>query len=314
MKETIQIQSREQWLAERAKDITSTEVSALFGLSPYMTEFELFHQKRDGVIVTLEETERLKWGQRLESAIAHGAAEDMGWQIAKMDVYVRDQVARMGSSFDFEILSSSDGPGILEVKNVDRLAYRQNWLDDGHGNIEAPEHIELQVQHQMAVTGRAWCAIVVLVGGNEQKIVLRNRDDGIGAKLRDKTIAFWQRVQSGQAPAPDYDRDAEHIIRRSVFANEGEELQADADLGELIRLYQFAARECADLEKIKKARKAEILDRIGTSSRVFTDFGTLTCGQVKESSAITITPEMVGQTIGGREGYRLFRFTPKKES
>lgn len=312
MRETIKIESREQWLAERAKDVTSTEVSALFGLSPYLTEFELFHQKRDGVIVTLEETERLKWGQRLESAIAHGAAENMGWQIAKMDVYVRDQAARMGSSFDFEILSSSEGPGILEVKNVDRLAYRQNWLDDGQGNIEAPEHIELQVQHQMAVTGRAWCAIVVLVGGNEQKIVLRNRDDGIGASLRDKVIAFWDRVQSGQAPPPDYDRDAEYIIKR-IRANDNEELQADDGLAEMIRLYQCAARECADLEKIKERRKAEILERIGTASRVFTDFGTLNCGQVQDAQAVVITPEMVGQTIGGRKGYRTFRFTQKKE-
>lgn len=312
MKETIKITSREQWLAERAKDITSTEVSALFGLSPYLTEFELFHQKLDGVIVTLEETERLKLGQRLEAAIAHGAAEDMGWEIAKMDVYVRDQAARMGSSFDFEILSSSDGPGILEVKNVDRLAYRQNWIDDGQGNIEAPEHIELQVQHQMAVTGRAWCAIVVLVGGNEQKIVLRNRDDGIGKKLREKVIAFWDRVQSGQAPAPDYDRDAEYIIKRSR-ANDGEDLQADASLAEMIRIYQFVSRECADLEKIKERRKAEILDRIGTASRVFTDFGTLTCGQVQDAPAVVITPDMVGQTINGRKGYRSFRFISKKE-
>lgn len=312
MKETIKITSREQWLAERAKDITSTEVSALFGLSPYMTEFELFHQKRDGVVVTLEETERLKWGQRLEAAIAHGAAEDMGWKIAKMDVYVRDQAARMGSSFDFEILSSSDGPGILEVKNVDRLAYRQNWLDDGKGNIEAPEHIELQTQHQMAVTGRAWCAIVVLVGGNEQKIVLRNRDDAIGAKLRDKVIAFWERVQSGRAPAPDYEQDAEYIIKRSR-ANEGEDMQADAELAEMIRLYQYVSRECSDLEKIKERRKAEILDRIGTASRVFTEFCTLTCGQVQDAPAVVITPEMVGQTIGGRKGYRSFRFNAKKE-
>lgn len=312
MKETIKITSREKWLAERAKDVTSTEVSALFGLSPYLTEFELYHQKRDGVIVTLEETERLKWGQRLEAAIAHGAAEDMGWQIAKMDVYVRDQAARMGSSFDFEILSSSDGPGILEVKNVDRLAYRQNWLDDGKGNIEAPEHIELQAQHQMAVTGRTWCAIVVLVGGNEQKIVLRNRDDDIGAKLRGKVIEFWERVQSGQAPVPDYERDAEYIIKRSR-ANEGEDIQSDNELAEMIRLYQYVSRECSDLEKIKERRKAEILDRIGTASRVFTEFGTLTCGQVQDAPTVVITPEMVGQTIGGRKGYRSFRFTAKKE-
>ena len=42
--QTIEIQNQHQWLTERAKDVTSTEVSALFGLSAYLSEFELFHQ------------------------------------------------------------------------------------------------------------------------------------------------------------------------------------------------------------------------------------------------------------------------------
>jgi putative phage-type endonuclease len=155
----IEIESEKQWLAERAKDVTSTEVSALFGLSPYLTEFELFHQKRDGVTVKFEPNERMKWGNRLESAIAHGAAEDMGWDIAKFNVYMRDQAARIGSSFDFEIKSSANGPGILEIKNVDWVQYQKSWIDDGNGNIEAPEHIELQVQHQMEIADYNWCAI-----------------------------------------------------------------------------------------------------------------------------------------------------------
>jgi len=83
--QTIEIQNQHQWLTERAKDVTSTEVSALFGLSPYLTEFELFHQKRDAVVVKIEPNERMKWGNRLESAIAQGAAEDMGWNIAKLN-------------------------------------------------------------------------------------------------------------------------------------------------------------------------------------------------------------------------------------
>ena len=157
--EVITITDRQQWLQERAKDVTSTEVSALFGLSPYKTEFELFHEKRDNAIVAIPENERMKWGNRLESIIAHSAAEDYGWEIAKLNVYMRKPEYRMGSSFDFEILSSSDGPGILEIKNVDGIQYAKNWIDDGQGNIEAPNHIEMQIQHQMEVADREWTAL-----------------------------------------------------------------------------------------------------------------------------------------------------------
>lgn len=309
---TIPIKNREQWLAERVNDVTSTEVSALYGLSPYLSEFELFHQKRDRVVVHIQENERMKWGTRLESAIAHGAAEDMGWNIAKFDVYMRDTEAKIGSSFDFEILSSSDGAGILEVKNVDRLQYQKNWIDDGNGNIEAPEHIELQVQHQLEVSGRKWAAIVVLVGGNEQKIVLRNRDAVIGADIRAKTTQFWDSVNANRPPSPDYVQDAEFIIKQLRRDGSGDYIVADEHLEQLIKNYEFVSREYADLEKIKNQRRAEILELIGKAGKVVTSFGSLSCGNVKGKAGTLVTPAMVGTTIGASEGYRQFRFYPKK--
>lgn len=310
--ETIQIQNRDQWLAERVKDVTSTEVSALYGLSPYLSEFELFHQKRDQVVVHIQENERMKWGTRLESAIAHGAAEDQGWNISKLDVYMRDTEAKIGSSFDFEILSSSDGPGILEVKNVDWLQYQQKWIDDGNGNIEAPEHIELQVQHQLEVADRSWAAIVVLVGGNEQKIVLRNRDKSIGSDIRAKVTEFWQRVAINRAPSPDYVQDSEFIIKHLRRDGSGDVIVADQTLEEMIKDYEFISREANSMVDIKNQRRAKILERIGTASKVVTSFGSLSCGNVKGKAGTLITPAMIGTTVGTSEGYRQFRFYPKK--
>lgn len=310
--EIIPVTDREQWLSERVKDVTSTEVSALYGLSPYKSEFELFHEKRDGVIVKLSPNERMTWGTRLESAIAHGAAEDMGWNIAKLDVYMRQPDVRIGSSFDFEIKSSSDGPGILEIKNVDGLQYQRNWIDDGSGNIEAPEHIELQIQHQMEVSGYSWCALVALVGGNQIKVIIRNRDRDIGADIRDKVAAFWQRVAANQAPTANYFIDSQFIIKLHQRANDDECIEADAELQHLISEYHRFARESSDIKDLQDQCKARILERIGTASKVVTPFGSLSCGMVKDSPGKLITPDMVGTTINARAGYRNFRFNPKK--
>lgn len=311
--ETIEIESRDQWLKERTKDVTSTEVSALYGLSPYISEFELFHNKRDKVVVNIDPNERMKWGTRLESAIAYGAAEDQGWDIEKFNVYLRDPGARIGSSFDFKINSKSDGLGILEIKNVDWLAYKNSWIDDGAGNIEAPEHIELQIQHQMEVADINWCALVALVGGNEQKVILRNRDRSIGQDLRQRTKAFWDRVSANVAPSPDYTMDAEFIIKKlHNTSQEGLIAEADAELEDMIRQYQFVHKEHSDLEKIKEQKRAEILERIGLASKVITSFGSLSTGQVKGRTGTLITADMVGTTVGATEGYRSFRFYPKK--
>lgn len=312
--EAIQIESQEQWLGERVKDVTSTEVSALYGLSPYLTEYELFHQKREGQVVKLAPNERMKWGNRLEAAIAHGAAEDMGWQISKLNVYMRDIDARIGSSFDFQIDSSSDGPGILEIKNVDWLQYRQKWIDDGAGNIEAPEHIELQIQHQMEVSGHSWCALVALVGGNEQKVILRNRDKAIGQDIRAKVGQFWQRIAANSAPSPDYTADAEFIIKQlRNDAEAGLVAQADASLTELIEQYAYLSSMAKEQETLKKATQAQILERIGKASKVLSPIGSISCGVTKPSPGTLITPDMVGKYVGAREGYRGFRFYPAKE-
>ena len=56
------------WLALRTKDITSTEVGALFGISSasYIpTLFELWNRKAGKFTVEFQENERSKWGKRL---------------------------------------------------------------------------------------------------------------------------------------------------------------------------------------------------------------------------------------------------------
>ena len=82
---------------------------------------------------------------------------------------------------------------------------------------------------------------------------------------------------------------------------------------DMIKQFEFVRKEASDLEKIKEQRRAEILERIGHASKVITSFGSLSTGQVKGRSGTLITPEMVGTVIGATEGYRSFRFYPKKE-
>ncbi len=304
----------EAWLAARHHDITSTEVSALFGLSPYCTEFELFHRKRADAPVVIEDNDRMKWGRRLEESIAAGVAEDNGWTIRARNIYQRDAEARIGSSFDYTIVSHPSGPGLLEVKNVDGLVFRNSWTVNDDGSIEAPEHIELQVQHQLEVADYEWAVIVALVGGNDVKILHRKRDRDIGVAIRAKVAEFWARVDRNDPPTPDYAADAEFIIktlRRTSYADQA--LGADELIDDLIGRYIHVAKEASDLEAVKDAIKAEILMHAGEASKIIsTKYGTINCSTTKDSLGTLITPDMVGTTIGARKGYRQFRITPPK--
>ena len=314
------ITDKQSWLENRLLDVTSTEVSALYDLSPYQTEFELYHQKKEKLVVRLDDNERMLWGRNLESAIAHGAADTMGWEIEKLDVYMSNE-NRLGSSFDFKINKSNkfdqpeEGVGILEIKNVDGVAYRKNWKDDGNGNIEAPEHIELQIQHQMEVSGINWCALVALVGGNTQKIIFRKRDRAIGEDLTKKVGEFWQKVKEGTPPSIDNLKDAEYMIKTlHNQADAGVMIDADEDLDKLIDEYNQISREAHSLGKTKESIKAQILERSQKASKIISKYGTISCGMSKESKGKLITKDMVGTYQGPRKGYRMFRFTSTPSS
>lgn len=288
----IPIRSREQWLAERTQDVTSTEVAALYGLSPYITEFELWHRKRDRVVEDSEPDERVRWGIRLQDAIAAGVAEDRGWKIQRLDVYMRDPVDRLGSSFDFEAIDPDLGKGIAEIKNVDRAEFYDKWLDKPEG-LEAPQHIELQAQVQIEVADVPWCAIVALVGGNDARVTVRMRDREIGQHIRQRVRAFWKSIADGTPPKPDYDADAEFLCRLHGRADKGVEITADAELEQWLARYVAVG----EIAKERDALKARIFERT-TASRILTTFGSFATNEIAGSE--------------GRRGYRQLRFTPNK--
>ena len=308
----IPITNKQDWLENRLLDVTSTEVSALFDVNPYQTEFELYNQKKDKVVVNLEDSERMAWGRRLEDSIAQGCAESQGWQVQPFDVYISDTDTRMGSSFDYKI-TSSDKLGIMEVKNVDAMAYRKNWIDDGNGNIEAPPHIEMQLQHQLHVANISWGCIVALVGGNTQKLIIRQRNKKMGEILETKVKEFWEKVKSGTPPEIDYERDANYIIKNLCnHADPSLFLEADEDMDQLVDDYNAINKEYVSLGKTKDAIKAQILEKSIGASKIISKYGIINCGMTKGSQGKYITQDMVGTYINPRKGFRQFKFNQPK--
>lgn len=314
-------ESREHWLTLRAQDLTSTDIAALFGMSPYKTKFELWHEKRAGDPVRIAPNDRMRWGSRLESSIAEGIAEDRGWTIRPFKEYLRDDELRIGSSFDYRVaaLDHSGNPyhgdrdAILEIKTVDALAFRNGWkiTDDF---IEAPDHIELQVQHQMLVSGLRRAYIGVLIGGNDVRILEREADDGVHAAIRAKAVEFWRSIADNTPPDPVMPADAAAVIRLNSYAEPGRlfDARGNASIASRIAEYHRLKREAADIADIADTIKAELLVEIGDAERVMADGFTISAGMVADSPGTLVTADMVGQYVGGRRGFRNFRVTSKK--
>lgn len=303
----------EHWLAMRKQDVTSTESAALFGMSPYITQFELWHAKKSGQAREFKTNERMTWGNRLEAAIAHGIADDMGWEIEPMKDYFRLPELRAGSSFDFRI-TSLDAPAHLEIKNVDYLAFRDGWIEHDDGTIEAPEHIEMQVQHQMMVSGYPRAFIGAFIAGNRGVVIMRERDEAVIAAMRAAIAEFWRTVDAGEEPAPVMPGDAAAVIRLNQYAKPGKILDAgsDADITALVEKYKVASTAEKRAEEDKEVAKAQLFERIGDAEKVLLEGWTISASLQAETPPTVITAEMVGNTYGGRKGFRNLRINARK--
>lgn len=290
---------RQHWLELRTQDITSTEMSALFGANPYGTLFELAHQKANKTIVELEENDRMKWGKRLEESIAKGVAEDQGWEVRRANEYIRLPHLRIGASFDFFI----GDDGILEIKNVDALAFREGWFIDDNGHVEAPAHIEFQVQVQLLVSGRKYAYIAALVGGNRVVLIKREADLAVHDAILVQAGAFWHKIDNNIPFHPNFEEDAAFIATLYGFAQPGKVWDVKGD--EVIRNLALEYANAADNEKEAKKRKdgikAQLLMAIGDHEKVLGDGFTISAGMVGPA-----------RVEYDREGYRNWRVSWKK--
>lgn len=259
-RESLLPNSTEEWLKLRTRDITSTEVSALFGLSPYLTPFELWHRKKAGLVVEIEPNERMKWGTRLQDSIAAGIAEDQKWSVRRRMEYERLPELRLGSSFDFTILGGKDADGLLEVKNVDPLALRDGWIESDD-ELEAPPHIEMQVQNELLVSGLSYAYIGALVGGNRVVLIRREPAPSVIQSIVTRSEEFWRSIKAGKEPKPDFSRDSAFIAKLYQEVKQGKVVNVAED--------EEVAALAAEYEKHKKARDEHEKAREEVKARLF---------------------------------------------
>ena len=312
--------SRDEWLALRHKYLSSTEQAALHGLSPYMTAFELFHEKAKPEPTEFEAGERAAWGVRMEEAVARAVADEYGVKVRKLNAYVSRDGTGMGSSFDYEVVGikegvppsgpvlqqmyAANGPGVLEIKCVDWLVFKREWPEVDKGEYECPPHIECQVQHQLHCIERKWAAVGVLIGGNNLKLLVRDYDPEIGARFEASSKKFWKDLKAGNLPPPVLPEDADLIARIYSFGDPSKVLdaQGNAKVTDLCRKYLDAMDLAKSAESAKKTAKAELLQLIGDASKVVVDDGiSISCGTIGETRVEAYT----------RKGYRDFRLFKK---
>lgn len=208
---------RDAFHAERLTGIGGSDAAVALGLSPYRTPLELYYEKR-GELPPFEGNEATHWGTLLEPVVRDEYARRTGRQVTVPPLlrhpehpYViahADGLTNDGRAYEGKTARTADG-----------------WGEPGTDQV--PQAYLIQCQHVMLVTATPVTDLAVLIGGSDFRTYEIPADRELQELILEREAKFWQRVQDGRAPDPDFSTEsARDLLKRLYPGTDGSEIEA----------------------------------------------------------------------------------------
>ena len=273
--------NRAAWLAQRCTGIGGSDVAAILGLSKFKSPLDVYKDKI-GETPDGEQSQAAYWGTKLEDIVAQEFQERTGlkvqrvnkqlsreeWMHANIDRAVVNHAISGTVRIQVEAKQAETGrllttDAILECKTASSYIADQ-WGPSQEEEIvsgkvvsdhKIPIYYETQVQWYLGVTGASVCYVAALLGGQDFRIYLVQRDNEVITALQDQCSAFWfENVQKRIPPEPHTAEEVQKLFAK----DDGEMIEATndvaADIGEL--------RNLTEQVKMLEAEQKIVKDRI----------------------------------------------------
>lgn len=200
--EVIQFADQDQWLEERRKHITATDLPAILGYTTqWRTALDVWRDKM-GLAAPVEMNSRMRAGILLESVIGRWYSEEKGVDVKQYkNALAVDPVSVISASPDFLV----DDVYWLESKfTTNRLTFE-----------ELPPRFLIQMQAGLACApSMPKMVLAVCLNGFEFDSLDIERDEGMITMLRQVADEFMLLVMEGTPPAPQTNQDISVLYPR----------------------------------------------------------------------------------------------------
>ncbi|MBP5997670.1 MAG: YqaJ viral recombinase family protein [Azonexus sp.] len=305
---------REDWLAVRKQGIGSSDAAAAVGLNPYKSQLELWLEKtgRDGNLPKTDphdEESPAYWGNLLEPIVAAHYSKRTGHRVRRINAVLQHPDPDKGwmlANIDREVIGTGEVQ-ILECKTAGINGARL-WKEG------VPEYVQLQVQHQLAVTGKAAADVAVLLGGQHLEIHRIERDETLIARLVQLERQFWDYVESDTPPPADGSESAELALRCLYPEDQGQtvDFTEDRTLSAAFADLLSVRQTLDGFAKLEAQFKQTIQQAMGEASKALFETGSVTWKKAKDSVGLDVTnllkeqPELAQRYRISKPGSRRF--------
>lgn len=301
--------SRAEWLSIRGEGIGSSDAAAAIGICKYKSPLELWLEKtKRKPVADLSANEAVFWGTTLEHIIANVYGHRTGAKVRRLNAVLQHPTHKfMLANLDRVVQHPTDGAGILEVKTAG--TYSAHLWDQS-----IPENYQCQVLHQLAVTGKAWCDVAVLIGGQDFRIYRVLRDEQKIEVLIEREHAFWQQVLNDTPPDVDGSESSGLALETMFPRDTGEtiDMRLDSDFNRLFEDYWAHRQQRVFHEEAEELFKQRLQQRMGDYSVALLANAQISWRKSKDGTALDLKqlskdhPEVVSTYSVSKPGTRRF--------
>ena len=303
---------RSDWLDVRKTGIGGSDAAAAVGLCPYKSQLELWLEKtgRDSTLEkpdSTDTTQPVYWGTVLEPIVAGAYARKTGRKLRRIHAVLQHpQHAFMLANLDREIIGAP-GVQILECKTAGEHGAR-HWREG------VPDYVQLQVQHQLAVTGKQAADVAVLICGQQLEIYRVERDEELIARLMTLEARFWEYVTRDTPPPADGSESADRALR-CLYPGNGSTVDWSDDramssvFADLVAIRASIKTQEADAERLRQT----LQQAMGDATEAVFETGRVTFRRTKDSIGLDIErlrtdyPQLAERYSTAKPGSRRFR-------
>ena len=287
--------NRDQWLTVRKGGIGSSDAASAVGLNPYKSQLELWMEKtgRDNLLPKTDpndETSPMYWGTLLEPIVAAHYTKRTGSKVRRINAVLQHpNEPWMLANLDREVTGAPDVQ-ILECKTAGINGARL-WKDG------VPEYVQLQVMHQLAVTGKQAADVAVLICGQELQVHRIPRDEAMIAQLIELERQFWRYVETDTAPPADGSDSADVALRCLYPQDTGQtidlsdDLEMSAAFSDLLAVRQHLSTN----EVLESQLKQRIQQRLGDATKAVFETGDVTWKRSKDGTGLDMAALLKAQ-------------------
>lgn len=254
--------TREEWLEERRKYIGASDMPAVLGVDPFRSALDVYLEKR-GMAPDREQTAAMEAGLALERAVLDWYGQRHGVEIVYGGELVTAPVVGTWAA------CTPDGYQLVDRDRVPVQVKCTGKTTDWDERV--PEHVYVQVQHEIMVLGSKSAVALALVstwGGFDLRPYAVQRDDALIARIKAAGDDMARRILDGDPPDPDGSDAAKRAVRVmcGTADPDAEPVALDMDAVDATDRVVSIGAEIKRLDKERKALCQKIQMQLGSST------------------------------------------------